>query len=205
MHGATPQLFPQSAHKDVYSNEDAEINDDIYGKLNHLVHPHDEDFTQCYSGLLQDEESYRFLHTKVSKCPKCDAVFNNVDNLTVSLHLFRHYAGQLINMVKFGEDNFCEECGMTMASRQSFFLHSAIAHNQVQISRLWMSFKKIIGGGRKVLFCDKNLCLVHEIFEISSGCLTKSGGGQQYRLKPPYDMYKSSLKLIRYSKCFPRY
>ena len=82
----------------------------------------------------------------MSKCPKCDAVFNNVDNLTVSLHLFRHYAGQLINMVKFGEDNFCEECGMTLASRQSFFLHSAIAHNQVQISRKGRKGFKITVG-----------------------------------------------------------
>ena len=125
----------------------------------------------------------------MSKCPKCDAVFNNVDNLTVSLHLFRHYAGQLINMVKFGEDNFCEECGMTLASRQSFFLHSAIAHNQVQISRKGRKGFKItvgrMGKGWEGFFCDENQRLVQGMFKISSGCFTKSGGGQQYSLKPP--------------------
>lgn len=72
----------------------------VASDLSHLVVPYTEDSQQSYPSLTQQNE-YKFLHSKLSKCPSCDASFRYVDNLTVKLHLLRHYAKDLVKQVSF--------------------------------------------------------------------------------------------------------
>ena len=71
------------------------------------------------------------LHTRMLNCPACKCEFHSVDNLTVKLHLTRHYFKEIFKTLPRPKISNCHKCSLEFKNVFTLIVHLSVVHGVV--------------------------------------------------------------------------
>ena len=71
------------------------------------------------------------LHSRLLNCPSCNCNFSSVDDITVKLHLMRHYMTDIIKKRPTNNNLACQKCPLKFENQFTQIVHLTVAHNMI--------------------------------------------------------------------------